>query len=99
MAANGAGRRARRIEQDVLRRLLRSPLDRVGDMRLAIETKTREIGIEALDAPRRAIERDDMRAGGGELRGLAARRRAEIEHRLLIDRSPKSFTGSAAAAS
>ncbi len=82
MAADRAGGGAGRVEQNEARRLRGLPPDRVGDMGFRRQPQPLEVEGEPLDPARRLVERDDMRARGGELRGLAAGRGAQIEHDL-----------------
>ena len=78
VAADRSGRRAGRVDQ---RRVERRRLERerVGDRDLGLEPQPAEIGGEALQPLGRAVDRRDLRAGGGELGALAARRGAEID--------------------
>ena len=53
-----------------------------------------EIGDEPVEAAGRAVDRGDPRAGAGELRGLAARRGAQIDDVAARRCGPNSRTGS-----
>ena len=53
---------------------------RVGDDQFGLEFEPFEIGGDALQPLRRTVERGDARATQRQLRGLAARRGAEIDH-------------------
>ena len=75
MAANGAGRRARRIEQDGIELLLRSSRRHVGADQLGFERQAGEIILQPLEPPRRAIDRRNFCAGNNKLRRLATGRR------------------------
>src|SRR6185437_3219594 len=52
---------------------------------LDAEGEPREVRVEAVEAARRAVDRGDARAGGGELRRLASGRGAEIDDALAGD--------------
>ena len=54
------------------------PLQRVGGDGLGLERQPREVFAQAGQPVGRAVDRGDARAGAGELRGLAAGRRAQI---------------------
>ncbi len=77
MAADGAGRRARRVEQH---RVERSglPLGRVGGDGFGRQLQAGEILPQPFEALGRAVDRGHAGAGGGKLRGLAAGRGAQI---------------------
>src|SRR5262249_53634715 len=77
MAPDGSGRRTGRIEQERVERYAEA-LRCVGSDCLCLETKSREVLLHALKPAWRAVNCDDPAAGGGELRALAARSRAEI---------------------
>ena len=85
MAADRAGRGAGRIEQQARDRRRRAPVARIGDHDLGGELEPREVRAQPLGAPGRDLERDHPGAGGGELRGLAAGRGAEVEHAAAGD--------------
>ena len=78
MTPNCAGRRARRIEQDGVEVLLRSPRRHISADQLGFERQAGEIFLQPLEPPRRAIDRRDFGAGGDKLRRLAAGRGAQI---------------------
>ena len=61
------------------------PLGRVGHHGLGLKRKPREIVAQPRHAIGRTVDRGDARAGQRELRGLAARRRAEIGDALVGD--------------
>ena len=70
----------------------------VGDDGLGRERKPREILPQPLEPRRRAVDRGDVRAGGGELGGLAAGRGAEVGDAAAAHVAEQR-AGSAAAAS
>ena len=98
MAADGAGRRARRIEQHGVERAPALPFRDIGADDLGGKRQPRQIVRQPRQPRRRAVDGGDERAGGGKLRRLAARRRAEIGD-AAAGMSPRRRAGSAAAAS
>ena len=81
MAADGAGRRAGRVEQHGVERL-RLPFRDVGDDGFGCEPEPRQVLLQSFEPRCGAVDRGDARAGGRELRGLAARRGAEVGDRF-----------------
>ena len=77
MAADGAGRGAGRIEQHGVERP-RLPLRHVGGDGVGGEPEAGEVLRSRSEPGRRAVDRGHLGAGGGELRGLAAGRGAEV---------------------
>ena len=77
MAADGAGRGARRIEQHGIERLC-VPLRDIGADQIGCERQPREILGKPVEPRGRTVDGGDVGAGGGELRGLAAGRGAQI---------------------
>src|SRR6185312_16501790 len=73
------------IEQHIAHRLRWAPCGGVGDQTLDAEGEPREIGVEAVEPARRAVDGGDARAGGGELRRLAAGCGTEIDDALAGD--------------
>ena len=61
------------------------PLQRVGDDDLGVHRQPAQIAHQELGASRRALERGDVGTRGGELGGLAAGCRAEVEHAPALD--------------
>ena len=78
VAADGAGRGARRIEQHGVEFLVRRPFGDVGADQIGVERQPGEILRKPFEPRGGAIDRGDAGPGGGELRGLAAGRGAEI---------------------
>ena len=85
MAPNRPGRGARRIEQDGVDRMIRPPGQRIGGNRLDPQLQPVEIGHQPIEAAGRAIDRGHLRAGIGELCGLAAGRGAKIDDLPALD--------------
>ncbi len=80
MAAEDAGRRARRVEQDRLDRRGRRPVEQIGRDEIGGQPGPRQIGGQHFESSRREVERGDLPAGGGKLHRLAAGRGAKVEH-------------------
>ncbi len=70
----------------------------VGRDDLGGESEARQVLPQPLEPLRRAVDRGDARAGGGELGGLAAGRGAEVGDARPLT-SPSNRAGNAAAAS
>ena len=85
MAADGSGRRAGRIEQHRVERAPRRPCRGVGLDELGLELQPLEIGPQPCEPRLREIDGGDVGAGRGELRRLAAGRRAQIGDRAASD--------------
>ena len=88
VAADGAGRGAGRVDQDAVEAfaaLSPLPLGGVGHHGLGFQRQPRQIVAQPRHAARRTVDRGDARAGVRELRGLAARRGAEIGDGLAGD--------------
>ena len=98
MAADGAGRRARRVEQDGIERAA-LPFQRVGGDGLGLERQPRQIFAQAIEPRRRAIDRGDARAG--QRRAARSCRPAPRTDRATLRprTSPSRRAGSEAAAS
>ncbi|EEF26733.1 conserved hypothetical protein, partial [Ricinus communis] len=79
VSAEGAGGRARRVQQHGVEGALVSPGRRVGGDDLAFQADASQILDHALEACGRAIHGHDLGAGGGQLQGLAARGGAEVD--------------------
>lgn len=77
VAADGAGRHAGRVEKDRIE-WTAVPFGRIGRHASGFEREPREIVPQAREPPGGTIDRGDMRARLRELRGLAARCRAQI---------------------
>src|SRR5262245_65797549 len=77
MAADGPGRRAGRIEEDGVERSC-PPLREIDGDRFRREMEALEVLPQLFEPCRRAVDGGDGGAGGRKLRGLAARRRAQI---------------------
>ena len=77
MAADGAGRGAGRIEQHGVERPA-LPFQRVGGDGLGCKRSRARFSRSAAEPGGRAIDRGDVGAGDGELRGLAAGRGAQV---------------------
>ncbi len=78
MAADGAGRRAWRVEQHGVEGFGRLPVENVGGDRLGGELQAREVGRKPLQPVGGDVDGGDVGASGSKLSGLAAGRRAEI---------------------
>src|SRR5262249_10420979 len=79
MATDRAGRAAWRVEQYRIDRARWAPSQGVRRYRFDWQPETLEVGNEPLEATGRTINRGDPGPGGGKLRGLTARRGAEID--------------------
>ena len=79
MAAEGAGGRAGRVEQHRVERLGGLPVERVGGDQFGGKLRARQIVGESAKTTFLVIERGDGVARRGELHGLAAGRRAQVE--------------------
>ena len=77
VAADGARRGARRVDQNGIKRLGR-PFGDIRADKLGCKRQAAQIFLQPGEACRRAIDRGDAGARGGKLRGLAAGRRAQI---------------------
>ena len=88
MAAEDAGRRAGRVEQDRVDRRRRRPVHDVGgdDLRPSRPVRAR-FSRKSRQTTFRDVDRGHVPAGGGELHGLAARRGAEVEHGPALARA------------
>ena len=80
MPPDGPGRGARRIDEHRIERV-GLPVLRRRDHRLCFEVQSREIVVEPRHARFRSIDRGDIGARGGKLRGLAAGRSAQVGDR------------------
>ena len=81
MAAEGAGRRAGRVEQDRVEARSGCQVKRVGGDQLGGQAGAlRDFRARRCETTFRSVERGHAMAGGGELHGLAAGRRAQVEH-------------------
>ena len=80
MPADRAGGGTRRIEQHVADRPGRSPGERIGHLDPGLELEALEIAAQAAGPPVRQLDRGHCGARRGQLRGLAAGRRAQIDH-------------------
>src|SRR5262249_62199892 len=97
MAADGPRRRAGGMEENGVERPC-PPLRDVDGDRFRGEMKALEVLPQPFEPSRRAVDSDDGGAGGRELGGLAAWRRAQIRHRAAAHVA-EELAGSAAAAS
>jgi hypothetical protein len=79
VAAEDAGRRAGRVEQDRVSRRARRPEHQVGGGDLGDKPGAGEIFDKSSETTLRDVDRDRLEARRGELHRLAAGRRAEIE--------------------
>ena len=82
VAADGAGGAARRVQQHGVERGGRLPFGGVGGDGLRGQPPVAQIVPQPFQARRVAVERGDLGAGGGELRGLAAGGGAQIADAL-----------------
>jgi hypothetical protein len=89
VAADGAGRGARRIEEHGVEGLL-VQIEHVGLPRLHGEPKASHVVGEPLEPARRAVDGEDLRAGERELGRLAAGRGAKVGDPLARSRSQKA---------
>ena len=80
MAAEGAGGAARSVQQDGVEGPRIFPDGRVGGDDLGGQAHALQVLGNALEAGGRAVQGHDVRAGGGQLQRLAARRGAEVQH-------------------
>jgi len=79
MAADGAGGAARGIEQHRVGRFLRDPARDIGGDGFGAQAKPGQIGVKSGEATGGAVHRHHPGAGRGQLGGLAARGRRQIE--------------------
>ena len=85
MAPDGPGAGARRIQQHRIERGGRGPAAQIGGDQLGRQPEPGEVPGDPFEPPGRNIERRHLRPRGGELRGLAAWRRAEIGDPPALD--------------
>ncbi len=97
MAADGAGRAARRVEEHGVE-VRRVESERVGDHDLRSEAEAGEIGGKQLEPLRRAIDRRQINPRCGQFGGFSPRGGAEVDD-AHAGAGPKKSAGNAAAAS